>query len=115
PVSEGPSGCERTTPESVRHRRSPRREGDPVPQSLAAFSAPAPDRARTWSWANFAKSCSLEVSVPMIAQARPIGTENSAGLGIGNHAKSRCGIKAVSEPDTTGEKITNPTAAIKPP
>src|SRR6478609_2937854 len=58
---------------------------------------------------------SLLSRVPRKPQRKPIGIETRPGLRSGNQAKSASGISEVGVPETTGEKITRPTAAINPP
>ena len=98
-------------------RRAPARERCCwVGQCRTACSAPAPVKARTSSSLNRAAvSGSWEVMVPSQPKKKPSGIEMMPGLLNGNYDQSWPVNSAVSEPDTTGEKTTRPTLAIRPP
>src|SRR5690606_285458 len=84
-------------------------------QSLTAVSAPAPVRERTSISAYFSALYSLLSTVPTNPHRNPIGMERIPGLFSGNQLQSCPVNRALSEPDTTGEKKTRNIAAPRPP
>src|SRR5690606_9074354 len=95
--------------------RNPVSAGARPQWATVAFSAPAPVKERTSISACLSSSCSGEVTEPSQPRKKPSGTEMIAGFVSGNQAKSAPGIIAVSEPETTGEKVMRNRALNRPP
>jgi hypothetical protein len=78
-------------------------------------SAPYPVSDRSSSSAYLSVSSSDDILVPIQPNRNPSGIEMMPGLDSGNQCQSCSGNMAVGEPDTTGEKNTRTTEAIRPP